>query len=587
LSDFLNGNMVRDRSQFVVILKVCLLSIVSRIKVPIVSSSWLMLISSIYIVSINNSLFWSKFYPLTSGNLADKLFVCFSFAAFFVFVLYVLMSLFSVKGSTRYVVSFLIILSSVISYFMNDYGTVISYSMVQNLVQTDVGEAFDLISVNLLLHVFIFGIVPCVFIWLIKLKPQSITDEFKNRAGVLFVLFVVTSSTVYFSIKDIAFIGRENRELRYYINPVFPIMSVYKYVKYLNKDKNNKLEEVYSDASLVTRLTDNGKKTVLVFVVGETARSVSFNLNGYEKNTTPLLNKLSIISFSNTYSCGTATAESLPCMFSDVEHDNFNIKKIRHRENLLDALKYAGVDVLWRENDSGCKGVCNRSETEVMHVTAKSSLCHGDECYDEVLLQGLSERIKNIKNDTVIFLHQQGSHGPAYYKRTPEKFRKFQPECTSKALQECSNQEITNSYDNTILYTDYFLAKVIDVLKSESETVNTAMIYMSDHGESLGESGLYLHGLPYFMAPDEQIKIPFIMWLSPDIQETKSISEACLASNSHNAYSHDNLVHSVMGLMDVKSKVYNKQLDVFSDCRRNDKISVAGSAEEIKINKKS
>lgn len=453
---------------------------------------------------------------------------------------------------------------------MDDYGTVISFSMVQNLVETDVNEAFDLLNLNLFKHIFLFGVLPSIIVYLLPVKNQSISAELKNRLGVFALLLIVTSTSAYITLKDVAFIGREHRDLRFYVNPLFPVASVYKYFKASIKGKNKPLEIVFNDSRVVSQSINNGKNTVLIVVVGETARASNFNLNGYIKDTTPRLNKLNIINYSNTFSCGTATAESIPCMFSDITHEEFNIDKIRHRENLLDALTYAQIDVLWRENNSGCKGVCNRSETEVMHIVGDERFCKGKECYDDILLNNLDQRIKNLKNDAVIFLHQQGSHGPAYYKRTPEQFKKFMPECNTRSLQDCTQSEITNAYDNSILYTDYILSEVINVLKSNADISNTAMIYMSDHGESLGEGGVYLHGLPYFMAPDEQIKIPFIMWLSSSIKESKGISSTCLSSNSNNEVSHDNLLHSVLGLMDVTTKNYEHSLDLFSACRTDD-----------------
>lgn len=479
------------------------------------------------------------------------------------------MALFSFAKSTKYSVIFFLILSSVISYFIDSYGVIISRSMIENMVETNTGEAFDLLSLSLFIHLALYGILPSILLWYVPVKQQNISLELKSRLSFILILLVITSSFAYTSLKDIAFISRENRELRFYINPVYPVISVYKYLKSTLKSANRPLEVVFSD-SVRIQADDTAKPRLLVVIVGETARAKSFELNGYSRNTTPLLSALDILNFSNTTSCGTATAESIPCMFSDITHDKFDLGKIRRRENLLDALNYAGVDVLWRENNSGCKGVCSRSRTEVMSLVANDkALCKGNECYDEILLSNINEYIQSIKKDTVLFLHQQGSHGPAYYKRVPEEYIKFTPVCNTKALQNCTNTEITNSYDNTIAYTDHVLAEVIKSLKT-SEDLNTAMIYMSDHGESLGESGVYLHGLPYFMAPEEQTRIPFIVWLSADMIKDDNINYSCLVGSTGAAYSHDNLIHSVLGIMNIKAKVYNSKLDIFSSCKDND-----------------
>ncbi len=468
---------------------------------------------------------------------------------------------------------------------MNTFGTVISSSMIQNMLETDANEAFDLISFNLLFHVFLVGMIPSYMVSLVSLNNLSVKNEIKSKFYVLFALLIVTSSSIYITLKDVSFIGREYRNLRYYINPIFPISSVYKTFKSNTILNNGPLKKLYSDSYIIENSNISEKHTVLVIVVGETARASNFNINGYARQTTPLLNSLDIINYPKTSSCGTATAESLPCMFSDITHSNFDIKKIRSRENLLDALTYADINVLWKDNNSGCKGVCARSETEVMHLINDPALCKDNECHDEILLKNLSAYIRKTDKDTVIVLHQLGSHGPAYYKRTPEKYAKFQPTCKSKALQECTNDEIKNSYDNTIYYTDYLLSRLINTLKTNSNIADTAMIYMSDHGESLGESGIYLHGLPYFMAPKEQTNIPFIVWLSDNTKSNKSIDYACLEKQSQKPHSHDNLIHSVLGLMNIQTHMYNQDLDIFSSCRAKKSNIASNKSNAIFIDK--
>jgi len=303
-------------------------------------------------------------------------------------------------------------------------------------------------------------------------------------------------------------------------------------------------------------------------VVGETARAEDFHIDGYQRNTTPRLEKLDVVNFKNVSSCGTATAISLPCMFSDLTHNNFDNNDARNRQNLLDALDVAGLQVLWRENNPDCKGVCDRIETQQVSDIYVDDLCNDGLCYDEVLFNGLDQYVKNIHGDAVIVLHTEGSHGPAYYRRYPEAFKKFEPECRSAAVEDCSDEELLNAYDNTILYTDYFLSKVIEYLKSSPATASSAMLYVSDHGESLGENGVYLHGLPYFMAPEYQKHVPMITWFSRGFSANKNLDMGCLRNKSGAEFSHDNIIHSVLGIMDVTSGLYDTDLDMFASCRR-------------------
>jgi lipid A ethanolaminephosphotransferase len=193
--------------------------------------------------------------------------------------------------------------------------------------------------------------------------------------------------------------------------------------------------------------------------------------------------------------------------------------------------------------------------------------CNDKECFDEILLQGLQEKIAAFKNDSVIVLYQKGSHDPAYYQRSPQAFKKFTPECRSNQIYDCPREQVINAYDNSILYTDYFLTQVIHFLQKNAEQYNTALLYMSDHGESLGENGIYLHGLPYKFAPDEQTHIPFILWLSPEFASGFNIDSECLKQRSTEAYSHDNLFHSVLGMLDIQTGEYDAELDIFNACR--------------------
>jgi lipid A ethanolaminephosphotransferase len=165
----------------------------------------------------------------------------------------------------------------------------------------------------------------------------------------------------------------------------------------------------------------------------------------------------------------------------------------------------------------------------------------------------------------VLVLHQIGSHGPSYFQRYPDAFRRFTPDCRTSELGNCSRDEIVNAYDNTVLYTDHVLSTIIDKLKRREDRMAASMIYMSDHGESLGEHGLYLHGAPYFIAPSQQTHIPFVLWLG---REAKAgVEPSCVAAKTIEPQSHDNLFHTVLGMMNVAAGVYDPALDVLSSCR--------------------
>jgi lipid A ethanolaminephosphotransferase len=303
----------------------------------------------------------------------------------------------------------------------------------------------------------------------------------------------------------------------------------------------------------------------MVLVVGETARAQQFAFNGYRRDTNPRLATRGVINFENAQACGTSTAQSLPCIFSNLVRKNYNRHKAGRQENLLDILQRVGIKVLWLDNDSGSKGVADRVAYEDLSKQTDSGLCASGNCFDEVLLRDLDQRLAKTSEDMLIVLHMKGSHGPSYYKRTPPDFKVFAPECTMDNIQDCSRETIVNAYDNTIIYTDYFLAELVDLLRARNFA--TAMLFVSDHGESLGENGLYLHGLPYALAPEEQTHVPLIFWASERFVRQKTLNIETLKDHRGAPYSHDHIFHSILGSFNVRSETYRPDFDIFAACR--------------------
>lgn len=310
----------------------------------------------------------------------------------------------------------------------------------------------------------------------------------------------------------------------------------------------------------------------MVLVIGETARSANFGLNGYARPTTPMLSQENVASFTNVLACGTSTAASLPCMFLPLGRSRFESRD-RNYETLVDVLQRAGLAVLWLDNQSGCKGVCDRVPSVDVSNLKIPSLCQAGECRDEIFLNGLDERLAALPAErrargVVFVMHQMGSHGPAYYVRSPSAYKRYLPECTTNNLQNCSQAEVVNAYDNSIVYTDKVLASTIDWLKKHQTQYDTAMVYVSDHGESLDENNLYLHGMPYSIAPDEQKRIPWITWLSPGFEQRSSVTTSCLLKRGKEKLSHDFLFHSMLGLLNVQTSVYQPRLDAYAPCAK-------------------
>ncbi len=233
--------------------------------------------------------------------------------------------------------------------------------------------------------------------------------------------------------------------------------------------KNLPLVKYGEDAHQVQQ-TQKDLPKLMVLVVGETARAESFSLNGYAKNTNPELSKQDILNFSQVTSCGTATAVSVPCMFSGMSRADYDEQLAGHREGLLDIAKRAGYQVTWIDNNSGCKGACDRVEQYQIPEELKQKWCKDDECLDGILVDSLKQYLASIPKDDkrprLVVLHQMGSHGPAYYKRAPDGFQPFKPTCDTNAIQGCSPAELVNTYDNTIVYTDHVLNQMINIKRS-------------------------------------------------------------------------------------------------------------------------
>ena len=164
-------------------------------------------------------------------------------------------------------------------------------------------------------------------------------------------------------------------------------------------------------------------------------------------------------------------------------------------------------------------------------------------------------------------MHTMGSHGPTYHKRYTKPFAQFTPDCKGNSPQECETDEVINAYDNTILYTDYVLDGLIEYLKLRAPQSDSFLLYASDHGESLGEDGIYLHGLPPFLAPAAQTHVPMFAWLSEGFSANQNMPSAPVKATIDTPFTHSSLPHTLLGLLGVRTGLYVEGLDIFSSYR--------------------
>lgn len=461
----------------------------------------------------------------------------------------------------------LILTGSIVSYAMLKYGVIFDAGMIQNIVETNSGEAGAYLNGSVALWFLLTGLLPVLVLWSLRIRyPARWYQGLALRAGALAIslLFIGGVASLYY--QDYASVGRNNKSLAKEIVPANYVHGLYKYGRDVLFATPIPYQQLGTDAKVVAR---GSKPTLMFLVVGETARSQNYSLNGYRKATNSFTAKEEgVVSFRNVRSCGTATAVSVPCMFSNLTRRGYDDQLASSRDGLLDVLQHAGVSVLWKENDGGCKGVCRNVPTIEILPKSYPALCQGESCYDEVLLEGLDQQIAGMKGNKLVAFHLMGSHGPTYFRRYPASERAFMPDCPRSDIENCSNEELVNTYDNTIRYTDKVVGLLIDKLKSLESQYDVGLVYLSDHGESLGAMGLYLHGTPYKFAPDDQTRVPLLTWFSPQLQADRQLDMGCLAAEaSSQRFSHDNLFHSILGIMDVQTRVYDNKLDLFKPCR--------------------
>ncbi|WLI78390.1 phosphoethanolamine transferase EptA [Kosakonia sp. H02] len=535
---------------------------------PTLSRLHVILLFAFFIALGLNIAFYHQAFQLLPVNSVHNWLVFISMPLVAFSVMNIVLTLASFIRLDRLVLTVFVLVSAAAQYFISTFGIIIDRSMITNILDTTPAESFALMSTKMVLTLLLTGLLPVIIAWWIKIKP--------SRSGVRSILLRVTSVLISALIivavallfyKDYASLFRNNKELVKSLSPSNSITASLSWYAH-NRMDNLPLVRIGEDARQRPEMQNGPRKNLTILVLGETSRAADFSLGGYSRETNPLLKQDNVIYFPHATSCGTATAVSVPCMFSGMTRAHYDDQLAHHREGLLDIVQRAGINVLWNENDGGCKGVCDRVPHKDMTQFNLADYCIEGECQDEILFRDLARDIDKLPGDGLIVLHTIGSHGPTYYHRYPSQFRKFTPTCDTNEIQTCSRQQLVNTYDNTILYVDYIVDKAIKLLQSKQDKYTTSLIYLSDHGESLGENGVYLHGLPYSIAPDTQKQVPLLIWLSADYQKRYGINGQCLQKNAREkAVSQDNLFPTMLGILGVSTKEYRSEEDILMPCR--------------------
>ncbi|WP_426618134.1 phosphoethanolamine transferase [Pseudomonas rustica] len=537
------------------------------LKLKAVRPEWVTLIASAFLLIGFNVVLWQHLFDITASDgkgIAMRVaFGVMIFAAF-----NIVLTFLAFRPLLKPVLTLMFLISAGVAYFMSQYGVMIDPGMLRNFAETNATEVRDLLSLKLFIYIFFLGVLPSLLLWKLPINYRRWHRELFSKVIVSVASAAVIGGVALANYQGLSSLFRNHHEIRLMLVPSNYIGATAGYLREQVASAEQPFIKIGEDAERNPDVKLEPRKSLTVLVVGESARAENFGILGYNRDTTPKLDKeTGLIAFTEVHSCGTETAVSVPCMFSNMGRKNYDASKAKNEEGLLDVLKRAGIDVIWRDNQSGCKGTCDRVTVQDVSNLKDPALCANSECRDEILLQGLQSFIDHLDKDTVLVLHQMGSHGPEYFKRYPKEYEHFTPVCESNALNNCSRESIVNGYDNTLVYTDHVLSSLIDVLRNNQDKVDTAMLYLSDHGESLGEYNLFLHGTPYMLAPEQQKHVAMLAWFSDNYQKSYSVDTHCLQMSRDKPLSQDNLFHSMLGLLEVKSSVYQPDLDMFAGCR--------------------
>ncbi|KAF1709459.1 phosphoethanolamine transferase [Pseudoxanthomonas kalamensis DSM 18571] len=475
----------------------------------------------------------------------------------------------------RVLLGLLLVVSALAGHYIDAYGIYLDADMVRNVLHTDARESRDLLSWDTLLAAAAAIPALLALAW-VRVRRSGWKSAVLARVALWLGVAALGVTAALASSQHLSALMRNQHQARYLVTPANYLVSLFTVLQEDPPGPKPALLTVAGDARQLPSPAGR-KPRLLVMVVGETVRAGNWGLNGYARQTTPeLLAIPDVLNFTDVSACGTSTEVSLPCMFSPYGRTGYDKKKIRSHESLLHVLARAGVSVEWRDNQSGCKGVCQGLPYESTSNASDPAYCGDDRCLDGILLERAATWMGDGRGDRVVVLHMVGNHGPNYFQRYPPEFRRYTPVCETADLGDCSPAQIVNAYDNAIGYTDHVLARLINLIGQQSR-YHGGMIYVSDHGESLGEKGLFLHGVPYAIAPDEQTRVPMTMWFSPGFLADSDTDRDCLAGETRRAWSHDNLFDSVLGIMDVQTGDYRRERDLFAACRQPAGAAGAGA----------
>ena len=453
------------------------------------------------------------------------------------FLYYFLLWCFRVVG--KIIVALSLIIDAGCLYFINTYDTLLDDTMMGNVFNTQYSEASGFFSLAFVLYLLLLGVIPAIYVILRKIDYSSAKRMFAfngSSLGLVLIIALANMSNWPWIDRNATVLGSLLLPWSYSVNSI----------RYQIKEhKMNREEILLPDAVF----TEPDEKRVCVLVIGESARQDHFSLYGYPRQTNPLLSNQERLTAIRADAAATYTTAGVKAILDSRPTDKLY-------EILPNYLYRAGAEVVWRTSNWGEPPV--HIEKYQNPEALLELYPHADPAYDGILFEGLKDEILSSgKSKVLLIIHTSISHGPAYNKRYPAEFEHFTPVCNTVEMAKADHDELMNSYDNTIIYTDYLLSEAIKQLEELPKEWESCLMYVSDHGESLGEGNLFMHGVPISIAPREQIEIPFLVWTSEGSREIKPLDKV----------GQYHVFHSVMSFLGAESEIFDENMNIFTPAR--------------------
>lgn len=456
----------------------------------------LILLSATILAIFYNGYFWEVARGYTQNH---SLLLLASLFLAYILILSLALELICARAYVKFMLGLIFLIASISSFFIDSLSIGIDKNIIESLFNTSFREARDFINAKFILHILLFGILPTLTLYFLPLSKAK--NPMRQKLGAISILSLAIICIYISNGKGIVWSFKENKGLIYSLNPIAPIRASIDY-----SIERYQLPSHY--LSLGDDARSYARNKTFVLIIGESQRAKNYALNGYARDTNPYTSKISgLINFSNFYSCGVITAISIPCMLTTYTQKTYNNRKLSlYTDNLLDVAQKAGYSVHFISNNGGeCMGSVCRNIKNTIYFNKDSDL-------DIDMLPTIQKVLENASGNTLVVINLLGSHGARYDLRYKKEFEKFTPTCKDSNLPNCTKEQIKNAYDNSIIATDFFVASVIKMLKNSKDSM---LWFISDHGESLGENGQYMHGgFPYALAPKEQKHIASMIWIN-------------------------------------------------------------------------